>query len=365
MGRAARIVGRMVVGALALAAGLAAHPPFTYEPKFVVRPSPASRAPTAAERLDARLERMGRAFGGRIGIAVYNVDEGWAADFNGDALLPQQSVSKLWVSVATLDRVDRGELSLDDRVLIRKEDLSLFHQPIRAQVGEHGYVTTVRDLMRRAITQSDNAANDALIRRIGGPWAVQVTVVAKNLGEIRFGPGEREMQTAAAGLTWKPEYSFERHFWEDREALPRDVRSKALDAYVENPPDGASALDIAETLGRLKGGGLLSPGSTAFLLGLMAETSTGSSRLRASLAPGWTLQHKTGTGQVNGDLATGYNDVGLLTAPDGTAYAVAVLIGASRRPFKDRSSLIAEVGRAVIASHEAERGVVAVRPTEP
>lgn len=355
MGRAARFVGRAFVGTLALGVGLAAHPPFIYEPKFMVRPSAAPREPTAAERLDARLERMGRDFGGRIGIAVYNVNEGWAADYDGDALLPQQSVSKLWVSVAVLDRVDRGELTLDDRVLIRKEDLSLFHQPIREQVGEHGYVTTVRDLMRRAITQSDNAANDALIRKIGGPWSVQVTVVAKNLGEIRFGPGEREMQTAAAGLTWKPEYSFDRHFWEDREALPQEVRGKALGDYLANPPDGASALDIAETLGRLKGGGLLSPESTAHLLALMADTSTGSSRLRAGLAPGWVLQHKTGTGQVNGDLATGYNDVGLLTAPDGTSYAVAVLIGASRRPFKERSALIADVARTVIAAHEAER----------
>jgi hypothetical protein len=50
-------------------------------------------------------------------------------------------------------------------------------------------------------------------------------------------------------------------------------------------------------------------------------------------------------------LATGYNDVGLLTAPDGTVYAVAVLIGASRRPFKERSALIADVARAVIATH--------------
>jgi beta-lactamase class A len=85
----------------------------------------------------------------------------------------------------------------------------------------------------------------------------------------------------------------------------------------------------------------------------MGQTVTGSSRLRAGLAPGWTLRHKTGTGQVNGRLATGYNDVGLLIAPDGTVYAVAVLIGSTRRSFNERSALIADVARLVIASHPA------------
>jgi beta-lactamase class A len=85
----------------------------------------------------------------------------------------------------------------------------------------------------------------------------------------------------------------------------------------------------------------------------MGQTVTGSSRLKAGLAPGWTLRHKTGTGQVNGRLATGYNDVGLLTAPDGTVYAVAVLIGSTRRSFDARSALIADVARLVIASHPA------------
>jgi len=351
MGRLVSIAVRMLVGALALTTGLAVYAPVTFDHDLLGPPAEVKPPPTQRDRLEARLQQLGKAFGGSVGIAVFNIDEGWATSFNGEAYLPQQSVAKLWVSVAVLDRVDRGELSLSDRVTIRKEDLSLFHQPIRERVGESGYSTTLADLMVRAITQSDNTANDALVRAVGGPWAVQVTVVAKNLGEIRFGPGEREMQSAAAGLTWKPEYSFDRTFWEEREALPPEQRQKALEAYLADPPDAASALDIAETLGRLKRGELLSPESTVHLLGLMAATQTGSSRLRAGLAPGWTLQHKTGTGQVNGALATGYNDVGLLTAPDGTTYAVAVLIGATRRPFKERSALIAEVARAVIASH--------------
>lgn len=351
MGRAVSIIGRTLAGALTLVTALAVHEPVTFDHDLLGPPPVVAPPPTQRDRLEADLQTLGKAFGGSIGIAVFDVDDGWATSFNGEAYLPQQSVSKLWVAVATLDRIDRGELSLTTPVTIRKQDLSIFHQPLRERVGEGSYTTTVGDLLARSITQSDNAANDALIRTVGGPFAVQVVVVAKNLGEIRFGPGEREMQTAAAGLKWKPEYSFDRTFWEEREALPPEERKKALEAYLADPPDAASALDIAETLGRLKQGELLSPDSTTYLLTLMSHTQTGSSRLRAGVAPGWTLRHKTGTGQVNGRLATGYNDVGLLTAPDGGTYAVAVLIGATRRSFDERSALIADVARTVIASH--------------
>ncbi|MCF8504035.1 MAG: class A beta-lactamase [Caulobacter sp.] len=340
-----------MLGGIAMAALSAVpSPPWTPAANELPPPPP---APPQSQRdgLDARLDALGEAFGGRVGIAVVNIDDGWAADFNGLEKQPQQSVSKLWVALTVLAAVDRGELSFSTPVTIRKDDLSIFHQPLRERVGEGGYTTSVADLLRRAVTQSDNAANDALVRTVGGPWAVQVAVVSRNLGEIRFGPGERQMQTAAAGLEWKPEYSFKRFFWEDREALAPEKRNKAMETYLADPPDGASALDIAETLGRLKKGELLSAESTDYLLDLMQQTATGSSRLKAGLAPGWTLGHKTGTGQVNGRLATGYNDVGLLTAPDGTVYAVAVLIGASRRSFDERSSLIADVARAVIASH--------------
>ncbi|MDP1739270.1 MAG: serine hydrolase [Caulobacter sp.] len=340
----------MVGGLLLAGVSAVPSPPWAPAADLLAPPQPGPPL-TQQEVLAAAIESLGSGFDGEVGIAVADVTNGWAVDYNGDAHLPQQSVSKLWVAIAVLGAVDRGDFSLSDTVLIRKEDLSVFHQPLRSRVGPDGYRTSVDKLLAGAIQQSDNAANDALIRKVGGPWAVQVAIVGKSLGEIRFGPGEREMQTRAAGLTWKPEYSFGRTFWEDRDKLPPAQRRAALEAYLANPPDAASPLDIVETLGRLQRGELLSPESTARMLTLMGGTVTGGSRLRAGLEPGWTLMHKTGTGQVMGSLATGQNDVGLLTAPDGRVYAVAVMIGATRASFEQRQALMQAVARAVIASH--------------
>ena len=94
--------------------------------------------------------------------------------------------------------------SLDRRVTITRQDLTLFHQPIAAQIGPNGYTTTLGELMFRAITQSDNTANDTVLRRAGGPEAVRAMLAGHRIQGIRFGPGERLMQSQIAGLQWQP-----------------------------------------------------------------------------------------------------------------------------------------------------------------
>jgi beta-lactamase class A len=302
-----------------------------------------------------RINELGRGFDGQVGIAVRSIDEGWTAGWKAGELYPQQSVSKLWVSITVLDGVDQGRVSLDQPVTLTRDDLTLFHQPIADEVLKSGsFTTTVDDLLQRQITQSDNTANDKLMRLAGGPQVVRAMIARKHLGPIRFDEGERALQSKIAGLTWKPEYSIGNAFFEARDALPMNVRQAAFDRYVRDPYDGAAPLVIVTALARLKEGELLSPKSTAYLLTTMSETHTGPNRLKGGLAPGWVLNHKTGTGQVLGDSQAGYNDIGILTAPDGRSYAVAVMIKLTSTPLPVRMTLMNEVVRAAIAQHDMQ-----------
>jgi beta-lactamase class A len=185
-------------------------------------PQPAVRAPAVQRALPAapapqfirdRVADLGRAFDGRVGIAVRSVDEGWATGWKADELYPQQSVSKLWVSIAALDAADRGRVSLDDKVTLTRDDLTLFHQPIASRILGGGYTTTLGDLMLKAITTSDNTANDKLMRSVGGARAVRTMIAAKHLGAIRFYNGERALQSKIAGLIWSPSYSIGNAFY--------------------------------------------------------------------------------------------------------------------------------------------------------
>lgn len=311
----------------------------------------------AAHRaLEAQIRSIAQSFNGDIGIAVQDVDSGWKTAFDGDTFFPQQSVSKFWVALTALDKVDRGELSLDAPVTLHRDDLTLFHQPIAAQIGSNGYTSNIGDLMFRAITQSDNTCNDAVLRRAGGPDAVRSFLREKGISGIRFGPGERLLQSSIAGMEWKQSYSAGNAFYAARNAVPASTRRSAFERYIANPMDGATPLGIVDALSRLKRGELLSPSSTQRLLGIMASTRTGAQRLKGGLEPGWHLSHKTGTGQVLGGVQAGYNDIGILTSPDGHSYAMAVMIRRTAAPLGERMNAMQNTVRAVISYHTSLKG---------
>lgn len=311
---------------------------------------PGFRRPPAG--LDERIHNMWRNFPGKTGIAVQRIDGEWTLSRRGEDLFPQQSVSKFWVALTVLDAIDQGRIRFDQKVRIGREDLAVFYQPLAARVPKDGALTlTVRELIETAITRSDNLANDSLLRTVGGPQAVRAFISKKGLGAIRFGPGERLLQAGTAGLHWQQSYSLGRNFQAAREALPMDVRQKAMDRYLADPVDGASPLAIVRALTRLARGSLLSPESTAYMLDVMEKTRSGPRRLKGGLPADWRFGHKTGTGQDFRGLTAGYNDIGIATAPDGTRYAMVVMMADTTAPIARRMELMQNVSRSVVEFH--------------
>jgi beta-lactamase class A len=345
-------------------------PPVTVRPPVIRAPTPAqppmvngsqnwpqngpmtegrARPPAA---LVETIKTLGMNFPGRVGIAVTRVDGNWIVDHQGTQLFPQHSVSKTWVGLTLADAVDKGQIRFSDTVRITKSDLTLFHQPIKQLVGDDGYETTMSDLFHRAMTESDNTANDTILRRVGGPAAVRSFIASKGLGDIRFGPGERLFQSAIAGLTWQQDYSQGNAFENARNALSADARGQAMIRYLNDPMDGAAPNAIVLALAKLRRGELLSPSMTQLFLQTMESSKTGKQRVKGGVPFGWTYGHKTGTGQVLEGLVTGYNDVGILTAPDGTSYALAVLIRSTRQGIRERQALMQAVAAAIVANHQ-------------
>jgi beta-lactamase class A len=310
-------------------------------------------AASAQRALEERVRDLGRTFSGEVGITVRDIDSGWTTNWHGDHFYPQQSVSKFWVAITALQAADAGSLDLNERVTVTRQDLTLFHQPIAGEIGETGYTTTIGELMFRALTQSDNTCNDIVLRHAGGPSAVRAMLARNGLDGIRFGPGERLLQAGIAGLQWQPAFAEGNAFYAARSSLPMERRRAAFERYIDDPIDGATPNGITNGLARLQRGELLSPASTQRLLSIMAQTHTGPNRLRGGLAPGWTISHKTGTGQILGAEQAGYNDIGILHAPDGHNYALAVMIGRTSTPLETRMTLMQNVVRATIAYHDA------------
>ncbi len=304
----------------------------------------------ADKKLRDDIDTLWKKFPGRAGIAIYTPFSDDIIGRRHTERFPQQSVSKMWVALTILEQEAAGKLSLDKKIRVTRDDIVVFSQPIKQYLSsQDSFEMPVRELLAHAINASDNLANSVLIRVAGGPQAINQMLDRRKVQSIRFGPGEVLLQSAIAGLEWRPEYRKGNAFKEQRSRIPMEKRRAALDKYLASPLDGAAPGTIALVLKRFGERAPDDPG--AKLLKLMAGTYTGRSRLRSGLAPGWSLAHKTGTGQVLGSISTAINDVGVMKAPDGCRYQVAVMIAETRAGREVTNGLMQNVARAVVRHH--------------
>jgi N-acyl-D-amino-acid deacylase len=312
----------------------------------------APRQASAQAPLRAELERIARGVDGRVGACV--ADSGSMVCANGDQRYSLQSVMKLLVAIAAMDAADQGKWTRDDVIVVRKADLSLFVQPIAKLVTDAGYRTTVGDLARRAIVDSDSAAADILIARLGGTQAVQAVFDRHHLTGVRIDRDERHLQTEIGGIDWRPEFVDSARLDAALAAVPEAVKDAAYRRYQTDPRDTATAAGMTALLQALADGKLLSADSTRYLLDVMTQTVTFPDRLKAGVPDGWTLGHKTGSSGSWRGVTAATNDVGILTAPDGRRISVVVFIADSRGPSAGRASAMAAIARAAAKHHGAE-----------
>ncbi len=302
--------------------------------------------------LEREFQALAAGFDGRAGVCAQ--DAGGRACINAAHPFSLQSVMKLLVAIAAMDAAGHHQLRLEDSVLVRRQDLSLFHQPLADLVTDQGYRTTYADLIRRAVTDSDSAAADILVARLGGPRAVQACLTRLGVAGIRIDRDERHLQTEIAGLEWRPEFVDAGVLKRAIDAVPAARRDKAYRAYQVDVRDTSTPAAMAGMLFRLATGGLLPGPSTRHLLDVMEQTVTGEDRLKAGLAPGWKIGHKTGTsGSWNGVTAA-TNDAGILTAPDGGIVSIAVFIADTKASPAARAALIAKLAAAAIRHYATQ-----------
>ncbi len=130
-------------------------------PLGAARTQPAA-ADTAALR--GTLDRLADAHRGVVGYTVRDLDAGWELSRRGDEPFPTASLIKVPILVTVFDLVERGPLSLDDRLTVLPIDVVP-----GAGVLQHlhaGLTITVRDAAWLMTTISDNTATNLLLDRI-------------------------------------------------------------------------------------------------------------------------------------------------------------------------------------------------------
>ncbi|MFZ4606841.1 MAG: class A beta-lactamase [Caulobacter sp.] len=305
--------------------------------------------PLDAAILDQEIgEIAARAQPASMEIAVQNLDGGEMWAWNGDKAFPMQSVFKAPLAATVLSEVDHGRLSLDETITIEEPDISPAHSPV-ADAWPRVTTYTVRDLLERTVSDSDNTAADVLMRRIGGPGAVTAWLRGQGVKDIRIDRYERELQPNLYGMAsfriaWKGWPAFEAA----RNAVAEPVRRAATARYLADPRDTMTASGGLTFLRRLSLGQLISPPSTALLLKLMGDTRYGTSRLAAGLPPDARLVHKSGASATDLGLTPAVNDIGIVTLKDGRKYAVIVFLSATPRDERAQQEIFADVMRVIV-----------------
>jgi beta-lactamase class A len=269
----------------------------------------------AHAQLHEQLERIAAQAHGRVGVSCSLPGKQLDCDLAASAGYPMQSTYKLPISMVALHLVEQGKLTLDQTVHIVPSEMAApdDYSPLRDE-HPHGAVDiSIRELIQRAVTQSDNVASDTLLRTVGGGAAA--TAYFRSLG--------------IEGI----------HIVYPEQAQNRDERLQ----YSNSTTPRA----YVAVLRRLADHSPLSPEHTRLLMDCMAASHTGDHRLKALLPPGTPVADKTGTSGQNRPTMNATNDFGLITLPNGQKLAVAVLVADATAPFAVREHVIAQIGQAI------------------
>jgi beta-lactamase class A len=283
-----------------------------------------------------------RAQPGVLGITVLDPQSGERWRINAKRAYPMMSVFKAPVAAAVFARIDRGELSMTQAVTLTRADIvdgsavpsigARFH-------GEHMTVT-VGQLLTAAVSESDNTAVDALLRLVS-PQEVTAFLRAHGITGMRVDMGEAGVGRVFEQLapSQQPPANETVHAQELR--LQRGYRAYLSDPRNRSTPDAA-----ADFLRQLQRGTLLSPSSTRALLALM-QAQTQPDRMRQGLPHDVQFADKCGTSYTLDGVTAVYNDIGILTLPDGRNVIVAAFLTASSASKAERDALFADLARTV------------------
>ncbi len=302
--------------------------------------SPAYGQTTEGQSVGAAIERVASGLAGRIGFAAQEIGGKEVIAFNGDETFAMASTYKVAIATAILDRVDRGELRLDQMVEITPDMMMIGDAALSDTFVHPGLQLSVANLIEVMITESDNTATDISMGLAGGPAAVTKYLrrlgitdfrVDRTTGEIIgefYGlPGPATMKVAMEAFVTRPE-------------LMTIMGDRNLD-FEADPRDQSTPLAMLQLLLAIDSGAATSAKSRDFLIDVMSRTRTGAGRLKGLLPRGTPVAHKTGT---IGGVA---NDVGYITLPDGRRFAIAVFTKSSETSEADRDRAIAEVARSL------------------
>lgn len=254
-------------------------------------PNPNSAAPdigALGETVTGLIERSPEA---TVAVVVRDAETGARYERLPDRMFHAASTMKIPVMIEIYRRVEAGELSLDDSLVVRNSFRSIVDgspfsieddsdDAIYENLGER---MSIRDLVWQMITISSNLATNLLIDHVGAP----------NVQAVSEALGTRWMRTL------------------------RGVED--LKAYDLGMNNRATAADLATLLEAIRDGRAVSPDADAAMVEVLAAQEF-NSMIPAGLPEGTRVAHKTGS------ITAIHHDAAIVYPEGGAPYVLVIMI---------------------------------------
>lgn len=248
------------------------------------------------------------------------VDGDTEVSIDADRPMVAASVIKVAIVLTALRAFDDGRLDPRERVRLRAADRT--PGPSGTSRYADDVEMSLRDCLQPTLTISDNATTDAVLHRVGLP-AVHALLAELGMTCTRL---PYDLAQLIAVLQAAGDQAASSAAFDPAETISTTARDQTtlLSSIWTDRAAGADACRQVRTI--------------------MAGQLSGKPRFATAVAPDWQLAAKSGSlyGLVR-------NEIGVLTAPDGRAYAVAVLTR-TKSAQPGRSPVDGLIGRAAWAA---------------
>jgi beta-lactamase class A len=269
----------------------------------------------AASHIQDEIRAIAKQARGRVAIACSLPGVSLDCNFNEHAHPPMQSVFKLPLAMTVLHLAEQGRFTLDQLVHFAGSDRFGMRtiSPLQDRYPQGEVDIPIRELTRLTVVESDNVASELLLKFVGGPSVVNDYIASLNVKGFHLLDGELSLHR-------NPDLQY-RNWFEPAGAV------RILRLLADHSPLGRE--------------------DTNLLLGWMGQTSRGANRISGALPPGTMITHKPGSSGTEDGRTAAWNDIGLITLPDGRKMAVAVFITNSTADEQTRDAVIARISKAL------------------
>ena len=250
------------------------------------------------QEMQAALLEASGAYSGNVGIYMKDLHTGRVWEYRADRSFPSASLIKVPIMASVLEKVKEGSLTLDTEIKLTR----------RGRVGGSGSLKWVRDgtslsvreIIYKMITESDNTATRMLINYVGMDY------LAEKFSRLGL---------SVTNITQE---------------------GMSLSSYRVARENYTTAREMGGLMEKIYNGELVDREASEFMMEVLKHNKS-RSRLRRGLPLGWEIGHKTGL------LRMACHDVGIVFSPRGD-YVLAVLT--SEVPdYRSAKNFISKVAR--------------------